>query len=92
MIIIGFVAALLFTALLWRSRGSLLTAACYAVVVGFFAVGTLAVVTDPTFVAWLETVVKLQDDMGRVNPEMVIWGVVLFGLFGVVIWAPHDTP
>jgi hypothetical protein len=84
-ILIGFALAALFTLILWRSGGSLTSAAgsfilCAAVaLLGAWALG------QPWATDLIQNLVSLRDELGGLDPHLAIWGSILIGAFSLVV-------
>lgn len=81
----GLAAAILFTVLLWRTRGSLYEAAKWVFIFGGLVM--LLVLGMPTIIQILTGAHILADTIGKANPKLVIWGFVSIGLFLIILLA-----
>lgn len=93
-ILIGIAISLLFTLILWRSGGSLTSAAGYVLAFGAFTllgIWVLDQFDQPWVTGLLTDLLYLRDDLGRSDPWMVIWGAVMLAIFILVFRAKGET-
>lgn len=85
-ILIGFAAALVFTLTLWRFGGSLTNAAGYFILFGALALLGIWALGQPWVIELLNNIRFVRDEIGGADYRLVIWSVVMGGVFGIVVF------
>ena len=83
-LLIGFALSALFTFALWRTGGSLTGAAGSVILCGVLVLLSIWALGQPWMTGLVVNLMALRDDLGGSDPWMVLWGLVMLGVFWFV--------